>query len=162
MKRPALVFLAAGVAAVLAYFLCYHFATRDTRQMMAADSGDGIAWLRQEFSLNDEQTRAVAALQEEYEPHCMEMCARISAVNRRIEQLLPAASTMTPELRGAGGSKPGAGGVSSGDAGAGDGDQRTHGPGAGGALSGDDCRAGFARCAPARLGDASLKHGCFR
>ena len=99
MKRPALVFLAAGVAAVLAYFLCYHFATRDTRQMMAADSGDGIAWLRQEFSLNDEQTHAVAALQEEYEPRCMEMCAKISAVNRRIEKLLPETSTMTPELK---------------------------------------------------------------
>lgn len=99
MKRPALVFLVVGVAAVLAYFLCYHLATRETRQMMAADAGDGIAWLRQEFSLTDEQTRAVTALQEQYEPRCMEMCARIAAVNRRIEKQLRETATMTPELQ---------------------------------------------------------------
>ena len=99
MKRPAFVVFAVLAAAVLAYFLCYHLATRGTRQMMAADNGDGIAWLRQEFALTDEQTSAVAALQAEYEPRCMEMCARIVAVNRRIEKLLPAASTMTPELK---------------------------------------------------------------
>ena len=99
MKRPALVFLAVLVSAVLAYVLCYRMATRETRQMMATDSGDGTAWLRQEFSLNDEQTRAVAALQAEYEPRCMEMCAQIVAVNRRIEKLLPSASMMTPELK---------------------------------------------------------------
>lgn len=99
MKRPLLVFLAACVAAALAYFLCYHFATHETRQMMAADSGDGIAWLQKEFALNEEQARAVAALQAEYEPQCMEMCAKISAVNRRIEKLLAATSTMTPELK---------------------------------------------------------------
>ena len=99
MKRPAFVFLAVLAAAVLAYFLCYHFATHGTRQMMAADKGDGIAWLRQEFALTEEQTRAVAALQAEYEPRCMEMCARIVAVNRRIEKRLRETSTMTPELK---------------------------------------------------------------
>ena len=99
MRRPALIFLAVLVSAVLAYVLCFRMATHETRQMMAADSGNGIAWLRKEFALNEEQARAVAALQAEYEPRCMEMCAKITAVNRRIEKLLPATSTMTPELK---------------------------------------------------------------
>ncbi len=99
MNRPAQFLFVAGVAAVLAYLLCYHFATQNTRQMMAVDAGDGIAWLQQEFAMTDEQTRAVTALQEEYEPRCMEMCAQIVAVNRRIEKLLPEASTMTPQLK---------------------------------------------------------------
>lgn len=99
MKRPALVFFTAGVAAVLAYLVCYHFATRDTREMMAADGGNGIAWLRQEFSLTEEQTRSVAALQQAYEPRCMEMCARIVTANQRIEKRMREATKMTPELR---------------------------------------------------------------
>jgi hypothetical protein len=99
MKRPAFIILAVLVAAVAAYFLCYRMATRETREMMAADAGDGIAWLRQEFALDEEQMRAISALQADYEPRCMEMCARILAVNQRIEKLLPASSAMTPELK---------------------------------------------------------------
>lgn len=99
MKRPIFGILAVLAAAVVAYFLCYRLATRETRQMMAADNGGGITWLRQEFSLNEDQTRAIAALQREYEPRCMEMCSRIVSANQRVEKLLRESATMTPELK---------------------------------------------------------------
>ena len=99
MRKPALIFLALlGVAAAV-YFACYHIATHDARRMMA--SNDDQAWLRAEFALNDTQALAIAKLQADYQPRCMEMCARIAESNARLETLLAASKTMTPELEAA-------------------------------------------------------------
>lgn len=86
----------AVVSAVVVYLVCYHFATRETREMLG--STDDMAWLRSEFSLNDEQARAVATLKADYEPRCMEMCARIAKSGERLEKLLQESKAMTPEL----------------------------------------------------------------
>lgn len=101
MKRPTWIICAVVAITVFTYVLCYRVITHETRQMIAADTGDGIAWLHQEFSLTEKQTHAIAALQQEYEPRCMEMCSRIVAANRVIEKLLQETSTMTPELEAA-------------------------------------------------------------
>ena len=99
MRRAVLILLAVVAAASAAYFTCYHFATRETRQMLSAR--DGSEWLRAEFSLNDEQARAIAALQAGYEPRCMEMCGRIVKANERLEKLLRESTAMTPALEAA-------------------------------------------------------------
>ena len=99
MKKPVLILLAMVAAATAVYFTCYRFATRGTRQMLSAS--DGSAWLRAEFALTDEQARAIAALQSNYEPRCMEMCARITKSRERLEKLLHESKTMTPELEAA-------------------------------------------------------------
>ena len=99
MKRPLLVLLAIVAAAVTVYFASYHFATHETRQMLSAP--DGSAWLHAEFALTNEQSRAIAALQSDYEPRCMEMCARITKSRERLEKLLHESKTMTPELEAA-------------------------------------------------------------
>ena len=99
MKRPVLILLAIVAAAAAVYFTCYRFATHETRQMLSAP--DGSAWLRAEFALTDKQARAIAALQSDYEPRCMEMCARITKSRERLEKLLHESKTMTPELEAA-------------------------------------------------------------
>ena len=99
MKKPVLTLLAMLATAALAYFVAYHCVTRGTRQMLSAP--DGSAWLRAEFALNDEQARAIATLQADYEPRCMEMCERIVKANNRLDKILRESKTMTPELEAA-------------------------------------------------------------
>ena len=99
MKQPALFLLAIAAVAVAVHLLCYHTATHDTRQMLKA--GDSMAWLREEFALNDEQASAITALEAEYEPRCADLCARISEANTRLEKLLASSKAMTPELEDA-------------------------------------------------------------
>jgi hypothetical protein len=96
MKKTLLILLALAAVAVAAYFTCYHLATRETRRMLG--STDGMAWLRTEFRLNDEEARAVEKLQADYEPHCMEMCNRIAKSNERLSAMLQKSTAMTPEL----------------------------------------------------------------
>lgn len=96
MKRPLLILLTLTAVAVAAYFVCYLFATRETRRMLG--SSDGMTWLRTEFGLNDEQTRAVEKLQADYEPRCMEMCDRIANSSERLSTLLQKSTAMTSEL----------------------------------------------------------------
>ena len=99
MKKPVLILLAMVATAAVAYFVFYYCATRETRQILGVP--DGSAWLRAEFALTDEQSRAIAALQSDYEPRCMEMCARITKSRERLEKLLHESQTMTPELEAA-------------------------------------------------------------
>ena len=99
MKRPDIILLAVAAVAVAAYFACYHFATRETRQMLG--DANNMAWLRTEFALTDEQARAIAKLQADYEPRCMEMCDRIAKSGERLGMLLQKSTAMTPELEAA-------------------------------------------------------------
>jgi len=99
MKKPVIILLAMLAAAAVAYFVSYRCATRGTRQMLSAP--DGSAWLRTEFALTEEQFRAITALQSDYEPRCVEMCARITKLRERLEKLLHESKTMTPEVEAA-------------------------------------------------------------
>ncbi len=99
MKKSILILLVMITAAAAAYFAYYHFATRDARRMLG--SADDMAWLREEFALNNEQAAAIAALKADYEPRCMEMCDRITKSGERLEKLLHESHTMTPELEAA-------------------------------------------------------------
>ena len=99
MKRYAFALLAVLAVAVAAYFGCYHLATRQTREMLGDE--DNMMWLRTEFALTDEQARAIAQLQADYEPQCMEMCARIAKSSARLQKLLQASAAMSPELEAA-------------------------------------------------------------
>ena len=99
MKKPALIFLAVFSVAAVAYFACYQFATRQTREMLS--DGDNMMWLRTEFALTEAQAHAIAKLQADYEPRCMEMCARIAKSSARLQTLLQASDVMSPELEAA-------------------------------------------------------------
>ena len=99
MKKPAYIFLAVIAVAAIAYFACYHFATRQTRELLS--EGDSMMWLRTEFALTEAQAQAIAKLQADYEPRCMEMCARIAKSSVRLQTLLQTSEALTPELEAA-------------------------------------------------------------
>ncbi len=96
MKKPLLILLALAAVAVAAYLGCYRLATRETRRMLG--EADGMTWLCTEFHLAEDQARAVAKLQADYEPHCMAMCSRITQSAGRLGNLLQESTVMTPEL----------------------------------------------------------------
>jgi hypothetical protein len=101
MKRPIFIIFAILAVTVFTYVFCYQLTTHETRRMMAADTGNGIAWLHHEFSLTEEQTRNITILQQAHEPRCIELCSRIANANIRILTLLRETSAMTPELEAA-------------------------------------------------------------
>lgn len=68
------------------------------QQMCAAhmnNSGDDLAWLRQEFRLGDAEMGRVRQLHEGYMPKCAEMCNEIAAKKRELESALVGATNVT-------------------------------------------------------------------
>ena len=56
-------------------------------------------WLRKEFSLNEEQSARILALNAEYGPQCKEMCARIAQADSRLAGLIDSNRIVTQEIR---------------------------------------------------------------
>ena len=97
MRRS--IFLIAGVVsfAALVFAACY-FAAARVRVGQSSDSTDELAWLRVEFKLSDAEMARVRQLHEGYMPKCEEMCARIAAKNRELNEALGASAQFTPAL----------------------------------------------------------------
>lgn len=95
MKRPVLIFAALAFAAALAFTICHRMASRPLR---AGDIPSELAWLRAEFQLDDATFAKARALHAEYEPRCMESCARIERVNARIHALATTDGTQSEEM----------------------------------------------------------------
>jgi hypothetical protein len=56
---------------------------------------DDLAWLRQEFQLGDAEMARVRQLHDGYLPKCGEMCAKIAAKKREVDQALAGATNVT-------------------------------------------------------------------
>jgi hypothetical protein len=93
MSRSAkLIVVAAAIvlgAAALAYFGAMHFCAK----RMSAD--DDLAWLRQEFRLNQAEMQRVRQLHDGYLPKCREMCGRIAAKQKEVEASLASGTNTT-------------------------------------------------------------------
>jgi uncharacterized protein HemX len=63
------------------------------------DRGSPADWLREEFSLNEEQSARIVALNAEYGPQCEQMCARITQTDSRLAGLINSSRTVTEEIR---------------------------------------------------------------
>lgn len=57
-----------------------------------------IAWLKEEFHLNDEQFKIISQLHEAYKPVCLSMCGKIDKKDRELKQLLAATNRVTSEI----------------------------------------------------------------
>ena len=96
MNRPGLI-LIAGVALLAAAFGGMYAVT--TAHSPAHDASPGMAWLKQEYQLSDEQYTQVCQIYAAYHPQCLEMCRQIDAQNARLKQLLAATNVVTPEIK---------------------------------------------------------------
>ena len=66
---------------------------------MEQSSHPELAWLKKEYQLTDSQFAQVVRLHEAYYPKCAEMCRRIDDQNAKVQQLLAATNTVSPEIK---------------------------------------------------------------
>ncbi len=86
--------LAVGVAGYCTYYRC---ATAPTQAMLAAPGGE-MEWLRREYHLSDAQFTRIRQMHGEYAPQCDLMCEKIGKANARLDQIIKASATFTPEV----------------------------------------------------------------
>jgi hypothetical protein len=94
MKKPLLILATGLVLAVAAYAGLFLARTAPVR----VEAPDDLLWLRQEFSLNEQEFARIRDLHEGYLPDCAAMCARIAAANVDLEQLVLSTNTVTPQI----------------------------------------------------------------
>lgn len=97
MKRGPLVLALGLVAAVASYWCFYRWGTASSRSLMQSSQPE-LAWLKQEFHLDDREFARLAELHAGYLPQCRERCRRIEEVNRSLAQTLASATDVTPEI----------------------------------------------------------------
>lgn len=85
------------VGAAVAYGCVYFVCTASARSLQQSAKPE-LAWLKDEFKLNDVEFAGVSELHAAYLPHCQEMCRQIDAQNVQLQKLLSLATNQTPQI----------------------------------------------------------------
>lgn len=78
----------------VSYFLCVHRVYE-----MARCGQNELEWLRREYHLTDDQFQHIRALHENQMKLCEEMCQKVDASNKILENLIRSNSSLTPEIK---------------------------------------------------------------
>lgn len=97
--RRSLVILLVALAAAAAIFAGSYFAANRVCTEQMCNPADDLAWLRQEFQLNDADMARIRQLHAGYLPKCGEMCARIEAKMKEVEGALAGATNVTADAQ---------------------------------------------------------------
>ena len=97
MKKGVLILVFGLIAAAAAYGCIYFVCTASARSLQRSDKPE-LAWLKEEFNLNDAEFKRVSDLHEAYLPQCREMCIQIDAQNTKLQKLLAGATDLSPEI----------------------------------------------------------------
>ena len=97
MTRGASIFTLGLVGAAVAYGAVYFASTSSARSLQRSERPE-LAWLQQEFQLNDAEFKRVSELHSAYLPQCGEMCRQVDAQNQKLQKLLANSTTVTPEI----------------------------------------------------------------
>jgi hypothetical protein len=98
MKRALTIFVGGLLLAATAY--CgFYLSGSATERNLARSRTPELAWLKQEFHLDDAEFQRISQLHAAYQAHCAEMCRRIAAKNSELQALLAANDTVTPEIK---------------------------------------------------------------
>jgi hypothetical protein len=100
VKKSLLILLLAAATALGGYWTYYRCATAPARTMVAQADG-GMEWLRREYHLSDAQFARVQQAHREYAPKCDLMCEKIGKANARLDRVILANKTYTPEVEAA-------------------------------------------------------------
>ena len=98
MKKGAVILLMGLLVSTAAFSGFYYLGTAPCRAIMNQPQPE-LAWLKNEFHLSDAEFARISKLHEAYLPQCAQRCARIAEENRRLNQLLGRASSITPEIQ---------------------------------------------------------------
>jgi hypothetical protein len=97
MSRAALILLAGLVAAVTAYCTMYYAGTASCCRLEQGHAPE-LAWLKQEFHLEDAEFTRLCRMHDDYLAGCAERCRRIDVKNQALAQLLAVTNAITPEI----------------------------------------------------------------
>ena len=73
--------------------------SRHVGERCLTQPGNDLAWLRQEFSLNDAEMARIQKLHEGYLPQCAEMCQKIAAKKSEVQAALGEGTNITVVAR---------------------------------------------------------------
>ena len=99
MKRYAI--LVSGLLACAAACGAVYLASTSPIRELKNHPAPELAWLREEFKLNDVDFKKVCELHYAYLPQCKELCARIAEKNARMRALMETSTNVTPEIQAA-------------------------------------------------------------
>jgi hypothetical protein len=94
MKKPLFIVVVGLLLAAGAYAVFFFARTGSGHERDESE----LSWLRQEFSLSDQEFARIRELHEGYLPDCAAMCERIATANRDLEQLVVSTNTVTPQI----------------------------------------------------------------
>jgi Heavy-metal resistance len=94
VRRPLLILIGVLTAAA-AVFAGSFYLTRQICVKQMANPADDLDWLRHEFRLNDAEMARIRRLHDGYLPRCGEMCLRIAAKKRELEEALAGATNVS-------------------------------------------------------------------
>ncbi len=98
MRKAGFILLAGLLLGIVAFGGLYYFGTASCRALMSEPQPE-LVWLKKEFQLSDAEFARITKLHEAYLPQCAERCMRIAEQNRKLEQLLGQATSLTPEIQ---------------------------------------------------------------
>ena len=97
MKRNFALILAALLTGLLVYGVLFRTATREPHTLLQSSDGE-MEWLRREFKLDAAQFGRIKVLHDNYDPVCMQLCARVSEANARLQQAVQGNPTFSAEV----------------------------------------------------------------
>ena len=97
MKRG-LMILSFGLVGGIVTFCCVYLTGTATPRALMRSVQPELAWLKYEFSLDDNELKRVAEFHAAYLPQCQERCRRIDNLNDQLSNALATATEITPKL----------------------------------------------------------------
>jgi hypothetical protein len=97
VKRAAIILLSGLALAAAAYAGTYFTTTAPTRAELCAPAPE-LAWLKQEFKLDDAQFAKISGLHVSYVAQCGERCRQIMSKNSALRDKIANSPTLTPEI----------------------------------------------------------------
>jgi small-conductance mechanosensitive channel len=94
-----LVILLGTLALAMVVFGSSYAVSRQVGESCLTQPGNDLAWLRQEFHLNDAEMARVQKLHSDYLPQCADMCQKIAAKKMEVVAALNGATNVTPAAR---------------------------------------------------------------
>ena len=96
--RNGIIILLLGLATAAAAYGCVYFVCMSPVRSLQRSEKPELAWLKDEFNLNDADFKRISELHAAYLPQCLEMCRKIEASNVKLQTLLSGATNMSPQI----------------------------------------------------------------
>jgi len=97
MKKGIIILILGLLAAAAAYGCVYFVCMSSARSLQQSDNPE-LAWLKEEFNLNDAEFKRVSELHAAYLPQCRDLCLELDANNVKLQTLLSGATNITPGI----------------------------------------------------------------